>query len=84
MRDMSICYVISIIIAVVLTVYGLMDILREQQSDELTQQAVIARQIRGFGLLVLAQLVVMLGGATCAALSSGAEKLMKDVGRLMK
>ena len=84
MRDMSICYILSMIVAVALAVYGLVDILRQRQPGEITEQEVISRQIRGFGLLVLAQFVILIGGASCAALSSGLERLMKDVSRLME
>ena len=84
MNDMSLCYILTIVASVALTIYGLMDILRKQQADELTQNEVISRQIRGFGILVLAQVVLLVGGATCAGLSSGLEKLMKDVSRLFQ
>jgi len=83
MRDMSICYLLTVVLSIVLAIYGLMDILKQRQPREITEQEVISRQIRGFGLLVLAQVVLLLGGASCAGLSSGIERLMKDVGRLV-
>ena len=84
MRDMSICYILAIAVSVALAAYGLFDILKQRQPDEITEQEVISRQIRGFGLLVLAQVVMLVGGATCAGLSSGMERLMKDVSRLLE
>lgn len=84
MNDMSLCYILIIIASVVLTVYGLMDILAKQQPDESTQNEVISRQIRGFGILVLAQVVLIVGGATCAGFSNGFERLFRDVGRLLE
>jgi len=84
MHDMSICYILAIFVSVALAVYGLLDILKQKQADELTELEVISRQIRGFGLLVLAQVVLMIGGATCAGFSKGVERLMKDVGNLLE
>ena len=83
MADMSMCYILSIIVSIALAVYGLSDIIAQRRPEEITEQEVISRQIRGFGLLVLAQFVVLLGGAACSALSSGVERLMRDVGNLL-
>ena len=84
MNDMSICYILTIVASIALAIYGLRDILLSQQVDEPTMQHTTSRQIRGFGILILAQLVLLVGGATCAGLASGFEKLLRDVSRLFQ
>ena len=82
MPDMSLCYVAAILASVALLVWGLMDILKKRQPAEASEEAVISRQIRGFGILLLSQMVLIIGGALCFGVSGGAERVLKDVGKL--
>jgi len=79
---MELCYVATVLAAVALVVYGLMDVLKKRQPKETSDSEVISRQIRGFGLLILAQIVLFLGGAICFAVTGGVEKALQKVSKL--
>jgi uncharacterized membrane protein len=64
MKRSNICLLLVLIIAVVVIVYGFMDLLKEQQPSERDGQT-ISRQLRGIGLLILAPILVILGRALC-------------------
>ena len=61
----ALCYLIVIIVSIGFLIWGFMDLLRKKQPHETTEAQVISRQIRGAGLLLLSQLVLVLGAALC-------------------
>lgn len=63
--SISICSLAVVAGAVALTVYAFIHIFKDQQSSESDVQ-VIQRQIRGFALLMVANLVMVLGMMVCA------------------
>lgn len=80
---MSLCYVGAMLASIALLVWGLMEILAKQRKGESSYEEVVSRQIRGFGILLLSQMVLVLGGALCFGMSGGIEKALKDVGKLL-
>jgi hypothetical protein len=60
----QLCYLAAIVVAVGLVVWGLFDILKPKQKGE-SDASVTQRQLRGFGYLVLAQIVISIGVAVC-------------------
>lgn len=66
MNNGSICFMITTILVVIIVIWGFMDVLKKKQPEETSDTEVISRQIRGFGFLVLAQIVGVLGAALCA------------------
>lgn len=71
MKNEQLCYVIVVIIVIILTVWGYMDILKKRQRSESSDTQVITRQLRGFGLLMLSLLVLVLGLSLCYGGSKG-------------
>lgn len=70
------CYLVTSLVSVGLLIYGLLEILRiKPKQDEPTEVSVISRQIRGFGLLMLAQVLIIVGGALCFGLGGGVKAL---------
>ncbi len=61
----ALCYLIVIIVSIGFLIWGFMDLLKKKQPYETTENQVISRQIRGAGLLLLSQLVLVLGTALC-------------------
>jgi len=61
----AVCYLLVTALAVYYVVIGLMDLLKKKQSNEADDTAVISRQLRGMGYLVLANVVVILGAYVC-------------------
>jgi len=82
MRDMSFCYVLAVLASVALLVWGLMDIMRQKLKTETTETQVISRQIRGFGLLLLSQIVLILGAALCFGANGSVDRTLQQVGKL--
>jgi hypothetical protein len=64
------CYIITLIIVAVIVIIGLMDILRKRNASEDNLEA-IQRQIRGFGLLILSSLVLIVGTSICLGIDFG-------------
>jgi hypothetical protein len=58
------CYLIIVVATVVLAIFGFLMILKKKKGDE-TDIQVIQRQIRGFAILVLSQLVMIAGLSLC-------------------
>ena len=61
----ALCYLIVLIVSIGFLIWGLMDLLRFRQHSEKSETQVISRQIRGFGLILLSQVVMILGTALC-------------------
>ena len=81
--DMSICYIIVVVVTVALMIWGFMDILKNKQPNEADTHEVISRQLKGFGFLVLAQVALFVGMLICFGVSGGMEKAFKKVGDMM-
>ena len=81
---MSPCYIAAVLASIAILIWGLIDILKKRQPKESSEEEVISRQIRGFGMLLLSQMVFVIGGAICFGLAGGADKIFKDVGKLFK
>jgi len=82
MSGMELCYVAVVLAAIALVVYGLMEILKKRQPKETSESETISRQIRGFGMLILAQMVLLIGASVCFGLAGGAEKLLQKVSKM--
>ncbi len=69
MNTSDVCYFIVLAIVVLMMIYGFMDIIGDKpktlKSGVETEKQVMARQLRGFGLLVLSQIILILGGMLC-------------------
>lgn len=75
----GLCYLITLVVGVVLGIYGFMDVLREKQNKE-SNDAVVQRQLRGFGFLVLAQIVLLVGLALCFGATRGLTNVLGTLG----
>jgi len=61
----ALCSLIIIIVSIGFAIWGFMDLLRKRQHTETTETQVISRQIRGAGLLLLSQVILILGIQFC-------------------
>jgi len=75
----SLCYLVSIIAAIILLVMGFMDLIKKRQKNESSEEQVISRQIRGFAFIMLSQVVLILGAMLCFAFSGGAGSRIKGM-----
>lgn len=71
----SMCYYIVVILAIITFVWGLMDLLKFQQSNEGSLEQVISRQIRGAGLILVSQIILVFGSMLCFGASGGPAQL---------
>ena len=78
----EICYTLIIIISLVLLIWGFFDILKKKQPTEHSQDAVISRQLRGIGLLILSQVVLFLGVAMCFGVTGGGQSVKGMLGMM--
>ena len=79
----QLCYLLVIVVSIGFLVWGFMDLLKRQQSGENDVQ-VIQRQIRGFAFIMIAQVILVVGGMVCFGMSGGLEQLGKAVGKIAK
>ncbi|MDB4769479.1 hypothetical protein OAG24_00790 [bacterium] len=79
----SLCYYIVVILAIITFVWGLMDLLKFQQSNESSLEQVISRQIRGAGLILVSQVILVFGSMLCFGASGGAAQLASGLRGLM-
>ena len=75
----SLCYLVVIVLSIVFLIWGFMDLLKKKMHYEKSETQVISRQIRGAGLLLLSQVILVLGAALCYGLGGGRIRL-KDIG----
>ena len=61
----SLCSLVVMLIAAILVIYSFMQIFQLQKAGE-NDLNVIQRQIRGFAILIVANLVILLGSMVCA------------------
>lgn len=71
----QICYIVVLILSLGFMIWGLMDLLKKKQLNETSGTDVISRQMRGMGYILLALVVLSLGGAACAGLSGNLPKM---------
>lgn len=65
----GLCYLVSVIASVGLIVWGLFDILKQKEKHE-TDFQVVQRQIRGFGYLILSEVVLIIGVVLCSMMKN--------------
>jgi hypothetical protein len=75
----SLCYLVVVVLSVIFLIWGFMDLLRQRQHHEATETQVISRQMRGLGLLLLSQVVLVLGAALCFGLGGGRSGLVRQM-----
>lgn len=75
----GLCYLITLVATVILAVYGFMNVLKDKQKSE-NNDAVVQRQLRGFGLLVLAQIVLLFGASLCYGTSRAGLDVLRTLG----
>lgn len=63
------CTAITTVIAFGILVWGFMELLRGRQFHETTELTVISRQLRGLGWIMIAPLIILVGGFICAVVS---------------
>ncbi len=68
--DLSLCGAVILIIAAALAIYGFMEILKEKQKHENNTEQ-IQRQLRGFGMLLLSEVILLIGMGLCLGLGGG-------------
>ena len=68
--DLSLCGAVILIIAAALAIYGFMEILKNKEKHE-NNTEMIQRQLKGFGMLILAQVVLLIGMGLCLGLTGG-------------
>ena len=76
---MDLCYVVILLLSAALVVYGFMLLLEKPRASENDVQA-IQRQLRGFGFMLLAQVVLVLGSAFCYGMSDSGAVLRRAIG----
>lgn len=77
----STCYILIALAATACVVWGLMDILKKRLPTEDSDGEVISRQIRGFGILLLSQVLLILGGAICLGMSGSVDGFVTEFGQ---
>ncbi len=65
--DLSLCGAVILIIAAALAIYGFMEILKNKQKHE-NNTEMIQRQLKGFAMLILAEVVLLVGMGLCLGL----------------
>jgi hypothetical protein len=76
--DGSLCYLVAGVVSVGLIIWGFMQIFGKQLASENDNQ-VIQRQLKGFALLLVAQIVLVLGSALCAGMGFTLKGLSKSL-----
>ena len=79
MQDIKLCYVVVLIVAVVFLIYGLVQVLKKREADESSDGEVMSRQLRGFGYVLLSQIVLLIGMSLCMGLLGGMRSLTSPV-----
>ena len=81
MAEVPLCFLIIAIISIVVAIWGFIEILRAKQPDEDSENATISRQLRGFGYLLLSQVLFVLGAIICVVLAGGLTNLSQSVAK---
>lgn len=77
--NVGMCYLLVVLLTIALIVWGFMDVLKKKQASEPDTLAVISRQIRGFGMLMLASVSLIVGLALCFGASGGVDATLRQV-----
>lgn len=80
----QLCYLVILALSIGFIVWGFMDLLKKKQPEEKDTTDVISRQIRGFALIMIAQVVLLFGGALCFGMAGGLDGLGKMVAKISK
>jgi len=67
MSSDKLCVIVALAVSLVCAVYGFMDVLKLKCPSE-SDLGTIQRQLRGFGYLILAPVLLSLGLALCSAM----------------
>ena len=79
MSEAGLCFLLVLALSIALIIYGFTMVLRRKEAGE-ADGDVVSRQLRGFGYLLLSQLVLILGAAICIGLNLDAlTKAVKSV-----
>ena len=62
---MDLCFLVVLIVSIAVLAFGLMDALKKRQSNE-SNDATLQRQLRGFAMIVLANVIFVIGAGVCA------------------
>lgn len=68
MSEAGLCFLLVLAASIAMVIYGFSMVLRKKESNEVDGD-VISRQLRGFGFLLLSQLVLIIGAALCVGLN---------------
>lgn len=79
MEESGICFLLVLVLAVALVIYGFVMLLKKQETNE-NDVTVLQRQLRGFGYLLLSQIVLVMGASLCIGLNLDSfKKMVKSV-----
>ncbi|HMP31385.1 MAG TPA: hypothetical protein PKD85_17415 [Saprospiraceae bacterium] len=79
MTEVGLCFLLVVLVSMALIIYGFSMVLRRRESHE-RDEDVVQRQLRGFGYLLLSQLVLIVGSAVCVGLNMDVfSKMVKSV-----
>ncbi|HSA76264.1 MAG TPA: hypothetical protein VLE02_01845 [Nitrosarchaeum sp.] len=81
MNEFSLCSALVFLVSVFVLIWGLLDLLRRKQADELTDGQTISRQLKGLGMVLLSNVVFILGCGLCVGLGGGVASMSKFLGR---
>jgi len=75
----SLCYILVLAATLACVIYGFMELLKKKTVQE-DDMGVIQRQLRGFGYLMLSQVVLAAGMAICIGMNLGSvKKMLRDL-----
>lgn len=79
MAEAGLCFLVVLAASIISIIYGFSMVLRRRESNE-RDEDVVQRQLRGFGYLMLSQLILVVGGAVCVGLNLDSfTKMVKSV-----
>ncbi len=81
-NGIQLCYLLVLVVAIGFVVYGFMDLLRPKQPNEKSQVDVISRQIRGFALIMVSQIVLIFGAMVCFGMAGGMKQIGAALGKI--
>ena len=72
------CFLAILVLAIIFLVWGFMDLMKKPMSGT-ADLNVISRQLRGFALIMLSQVILVVGGALCMGGFKKAMGSLRDV-----
>lgn len=79
MAGSQLCFILVLILVIGFFVWGMSDLLKGPQPSEADTPAVISRQIRGIGLILVAKVVLLVGGVLCLGMSGSVQKYAESM-----